>query len=165
MVGDDDINPALCGIGNGFTAVDPAVHSDQNTAVSAGGLQSLCERIGGKTVAVVETVRQKICHNRAVAFQNPGEQSGGGDAIGIIISMNQDMFTVDDRLPKAFNGCFHTGETERIAEVGKRGIEIHIHMPGIDTTRRKIHRDRTRQRFFSDQVPCNCFFAIRRTSP
>ena len=115
VVGDDHVDSAPRGVFHGFAAVDAAVDGHEDAAGSACALERFRKGFGREAVSVVETVREKIRHNRAVAFQNPGEERRGCDAVGVIISVNEDVLAVDDRLPEAFDGCLHSGKAEGVA--------------------------------------------------
>ena len=72
-------------------------------AVAVGG-EGLFERLRGKAVAVVETVRDKGMHGRAVGTERESEQRAGGDAVGVVIAVDEDGFLTEHCLPQPRGG-------------------------------------------------------------
>ena len=71
VVGDDHVDSAPRGVFHGFAAVDAAVDGHEDAAGSACALERFRKGFGREAVTVVEAVREKIRHNRAVALQDP----------------------------------------------------------------------------------------------
>ena len=125
VVRDDDVDAEFARLLHGLRAVDAAVDRDEHAALPAGHrLQRLQQGIGRESVSVVEPVRQKRCDQAPVAFEDPRQQRRGSDAVRIVVPVDEDAFTIPDRLPKPLDGNFYAGKSERIAQVGEGRVQV-----------------------------------------
>ena len=125
VVRDDDVDAEFAGLLHGLRAVDAAVDRDEYAAFPAGHrLQSLQQGIGREPVSVVEPMRQKRCDQAPVAFEDPRQQRRGRDSVRIVVPVDEDAFTIPDRLPKPLDGNFYAGKSERITQIREGRVQI-----------------------------------------
>ena len=95
-----------------------------------------------------------------------GEIPGAcGDSVRVIVSVNQNAFTVAYCLPEAFDGNIHTGKSVRVCQIRERVVEVAVRFLGADSASRKIHRHGAREIFPSYQILDNVFFAVTSRYP
>ena len=99
VVGDDDVDAHFPGPLHRVAAGDAAVHGDQHAA-GAEGLQRLVQRLRREAVAVVEAVGDERIHHGSVAPEHPGQQGAGGDAVGVVVPVDEDRLVGGDGPPQ-----------------------------------------------------------------
>ena len=148
MVGDDDVDAAAHGLVDGVAAGDAAVDGDEHAGGSE-GVERLLERFRREAVPVVEPVRNERVDICAVLPQDEGEQSAGGNAVSVVVAVDQNGFFVGDGVPQPFGGILNTGEPVRVAEVGETRIQKILDFLFLDASCGKEEGDRARQSEFA----------------
>ena len=108
-------------------------------------VKRLVEGFGGKPVSVVEAVRNKRLNDCAVASENEREQRAGGNAVSIVVAVNNNRFAVLNSLPQSCGGFFNTGKAVRIAESCQARVKEVAYLLAGDTSGGKIQCDRMRE--------------------
>ena len=121
VVGDDHVDTAFDSLIDRFAAGDTAIDRDQDSA-GAERLESLVERLGGKSVAVIKAVGNKGVYRRTILTQNQREKSTCGNSIRVVVSMYQDGLPIGDSLPETGTSLLNTGETVGISQVAQTRI-------------------------------------------
>ena len=145
VVGHDHVDAAGDRDVDGIAAGNPAINRHKNAALPE-RIERLLQRFRGKSVAVIEAMRNKRMYDSAVLPEDQREQSTGGDAVGIVIAVNQDRLPGGDRLPETFCSGLDAGEPVGIAEIRETGIQKILNLIFLDAARRKKKCDRPRQR-------------------
>ncbi len=141
VVGDDHVDAERDGFGDGVAAGDPAVDGDQHAAVAKGG-QRLVKRLGSEPVTVVKTMGDKGVDDRAIGAERQGEQGAGGDAVGVVVAVDEDRFLAGNGVPKTPGGVFDAREAIRIGQIAEFGGEESGDVIDLDSARREVNRDR-----------------------
>ncbi|MPM46187.1 hypothetical protein SDC9_92885 [bioreactor metagenome] len=151
MVGDDGVDSHFDRLGHRVDAGDAAIDGNQQPAVAEMG-QRFAQTFGGEAVAVVKAVRNERVDDRAVAAQHQRQQRTAGDAVGVVIAVDQDRFAVGDGIPDPLGGRFDSGEPIGVAQAVEPGIQKIPHLPGPNLASGKIESDRPRQPVLPDQI-------------
>ena len=144
MVGHHQIDSQVLEIGDlafrGDTVVDG--HDD----LRVGERDDAVEGGAGKTVALVEAMRDEGRHIRAERSQRLGQQTGRGDAVDVEVTENGDALAVSDRTLDAIGDLPHTGNLERVGPVAieRRCEEELTLLDRSDTVRHHDARDERR---------------------
>ncbi len=114
VIGDNDIDTERFCLFNRFARVGPAIDGDdQRWAVL---FNTSRQRVGGKAVAIVETIGNKCGDLAAQRAQNPDQQCGGANAVGIVVAEHGDFFAVTQRAPNPLNRLVHIRQLKRVAQ-------------------------------------------------
>ncbi len=123
VVGDDEVDAELFGFGCGVDGGDSAVDGDDDLC------SGLCECFDCRFVEAVAffdavgDVGGDLCV-WSDDSQHVDEDRGGGDAIDIVISEDDDGFIVGDGVEDALSGFIEVGDQRRVVESGEgRGEE------------------------------------------
>ena len=145
VVGHDHVDPALHGVVDGVAAGDAAIDGDEHLARPE-GVKRLLQRLRSKTVPVIEPVRNEGVDDPAVLPQHEREQCAGGDAVGVVVAVNQDRLFVRDGIPKPSGGLLNSGKPVRIRQICEAGIQKILDIVFADPASGKVKRDRMGQR-------------------
>ena len=79
-------------------------------------------------------MRQKRCDQAPVAFEDPRQQRRGRDAVRIVVPVDEDAFTIPDRLPKPLDGNFYAGKSEGITQIREGRVQVAAERLGSDAS-------------------------------
>ena len=114
---------------------DTGVHGDQQARAL---LIELLHRLAGQAVAFAQAVGDVVFAHRAAAAQVIHHDAGGGDAVHIVVAVNNDMFAPPDRAADHRGRFIHIGQQERIVQAGTVTAQvIRRCLRGIDPARRE----------------------------
>ena len=145
VVGDDHIDSARDGVIDRIAAGDSAIDGHEHPAASV-GIEGFLQRLRRETVPVIEAMRDKRMHDCAVLAEHQGEQSAGGDAVGIVIPVNEDWFTTGDRVPQTLRGLPDSREAVGIAQLREAGRQKILNLIFTDSASGEVDGDRPWQR-------------------
>ena len=115
VVGDDDIHPQTPGVGGLLQGGDAAVHGDdEGDPLGVEGIH----RLPVEAVALLQAVGDVRDHPGPPFPEELGEQTGGGDAVYIIVSIDGDMFLLGDGPLQPGGRPVHVPHQEGVVEGG-----------------------------------------------
>ena len=121
VVGDDDVDAEPRGLAHRLDGRRPAVHRDDEIRVVV--LHAPVERIHAEPVSVLEPVRQERRRDRAEPAEHLDHERGGGDAVHVVVAVDEDGAALLDVRPDHLDGLLHSGQHEGIRHVGEAGLE------------------------------------------
>ena len=89
------------------------------------------QALRAEAVAFVHARRQKRMRVRAEAPQDAGEEGEGGDAVDVVIAVEDDALAAVDGLQDALDSRAHAGQEEGIGEVLEPRVEEEAGVGGI----------------------------------
>jgi len=114
MVGDDEVDPEFACPDSGRRAPDPTIdgHDDRDLlrreAFDGGRLES---------VAVSNTVGDKVHDVAAKQFQQTAEENGRCDPVHVVVAVNGDTFTPLEGPQQPVDGHGQIGQRERVVQL------------------------------------------------
>ena len=120
VIRDHDVDPERSRPRHRLQRRDAAVHGDDQRAASA---PRVLDRIRRQTVAVARAVWDPELDPRSEVAQHGVEQVGRGDAVHIVIPVDQDALAVLDRGPDAVHGTVHVQQRRGIVQVVQRRLQ------------------------------------------
>ncbi|OPZ90427.1 MAG: hypothetical protein BWY73_01322 [candidate division TA06 bacterium ADurb.Bin417] len=113
VVGDDDVQPESDGLPDRLGRTAAAVDRYHQRYSAFPGRP---QRSEVQPVTFFHPVGQVGLHLQAGSAQEEGEQGGGGDSVGVVITVNQDLFAVADGRFQPFDGRLHPGQFHRVGQ-------------------------------------------------
>jgi hypothetical protein len=121
VVEDDDIHATSFEPRDGIDAVGTTIDSEQQ-----GGwvlFQAILDSFLAEAIALVHSVREVVAEFPAEGREHFEQESGGGDAVDIVIAEDDNRFTVFTGPKQAVDCGGHIGKEERIGEVFESWLE------------------------------------------
>src|SRR5438132_11496618 len=94
MIGDDDVDTEVDGAANRLDAGDPAINRDDQPDIALG--ENALQHFELQPVAVDETMRNDVRCVGAEKAEDGLEEDDGGDAVDVVIAVDQDRFFVSN---------------------------------------------------------------------
>ena len=104
VIRDDDLHSSCLKLGNGVDIRDAAVDRDKKVRIL---LQYVLDDVLGKAVAVLLTVRNDIGHVAAVASEIPYKYRSRGNAVAVVIAVDEDLSLGGHRFADDVDGLSH----------------------------------------------------------
>ena len=118
MVGDDQIDAALASDEGGFDGGDAAIDGDDEFGAV---VDDLGQGLGIQAVSFVDAMGNVGFDFSAEEGDGVPENAGGGDAIDVVIAVDDDFFRVGDGLGDAPGGGGETGQEGRLGQGAQAG--------------------------------------------
>jgi hypothetical protein len=123
VIGDDEIDAALFGDLSGFYGGDAAVDGDDELGAA---VDDLAEGVGIEAVAFFEAVGDVEVDFAAQDVDGVPEDGGGGDAVDVVVAVDDDFFAVADGAGDAVGGFGEVGNGGGVVEIigagGEKGL-------------------------------------------
>ena len=117
VVYDDDLGSKAVGLGDLGIVRNATIHGDDELDTLG---DSLLNCVGTEAIAVIDAVRYVVVDISAELVEEAGQQGGGGDAVGVIVTVNEDGLIAPDGHDNALGGGAHVGKLEGVAQ----GVEV-----------------------------------------
>ena len=132
MIGDDHVDPLLDGTAHRIDAGDPAVDGDHDLHRPL--LQHAIEHFGFQAVTVDQAMRHHVLCVRADGAQDGLQQHDRGDAIDVVVTINQDRFPIANRSLDPLARRPNAVDAPRIVEIfNRRRHEPAVVIVGADS--------------------------------
>ncbi len=142
MVGDDDVEPPFSSLGHLVDSRDPAVDGEDEAATL---VREPGKRLAADAVALVEAARQVPGDVRAELAKEKNGQSGGGDAVDVVVAVNADPATLLDSCTDLGACSLHVSEQEgivrRLLAVEEAARDSRVGVAAADQYRGRQFRD------------------------
>jgi len=122
VIGDDEVDAGLSGGEGGLDGGDAAVDGDDDFGALGG---ERAEGVGVEAVAFVESVWDVggDVGVRDEVIEGVEEDGGGGDAVNVVVAVDDDGLALASGVEEACGGAVHVGHGGGVVEVEEGGLE------------------------------------------
>jgi hypothetical protein len=121
MIQNDDIDAAGAKPSDGFNGGGAAI--DRQDEGDGMLVEAILDPFGAESVPLVHAMGKEMGDLPTQTFQELDQEGGGGDAVDVVISVNDEGFSLGSGPKQAIHGDPHVGEQERVRKILEAGIE------------------------------------------
>ena len=121
VVEDEDVDFFLVEKIDGFHGGRTAIDCEHDIDFEL--LEAFFQRNRAEPVAIVESAGKIRLCIPAKTGQHLHQKGGGGDAVHVVVTINQQPLVVTARLPKPLDGGFHVWNKKRVGQQFEPGVQ------------------------------------------